>query len=234
MKVAIYAGPGASELSVRLKTTWFSSLGVHPVRVGPRDITDGLLSQDFQLFVLPGGESRGFHLALNGKGFEAILAYWCGGGKVWGSCAGAYYLSRNCHYNDSNLQVHRELPEAIFQGTATGPYHKGLMGVAGVSVQLAWADGTLSRSRCFRDPIFTNLGPHDTALFTYPERQNSVGGVLCRNSSGSGLALLTSCHPEMAWCDGIEAMIPFWGGPPPDWRQGWETTKRKLWNVLSQ
>lgn len=232
MKAAIYAGPGASALSVHWKRTYLAAHGWNVVKVGPLDVKAAGFNDCFDLLVIPGGESKYYDAALGDEGYASILNFWRKG-VVWGACAGAFYLSRVTHWCVGEPgEIVRSRKNFIFGGTATGPYHRGQMTAPGTTVHLAWPDGQQSYARCFRGPVFTGLNSEDCSLVTYTNRGNACGGVVCAAPDGVGRAVLTGFHPEMDWMTGLGDMIAFWNAKPADWDEGSARTRAKFMDAL--
>lgn len=125
INVLVYSGAGTTSESVRhvlfsLRRLLSPYYSITPITA------DTILKEPWQpscaLLVIPGGADLPYCRALNGEGNRKIQQYVRRGGSYWGFCAGGYYGSARCEFeeNDPKLGVvgNRELK--FFPGVCRG------------------------------------------------------------------------------------------------------------------
>ena len=125
INVLVYSGAGTTSESVRqvlfsLRRLLSPFYSITPINA------DTILKEPWQascaLLVIPGGADLPYCRALNGEGNRRIQQYVRRGGSCWGFCAGGYYGSARCEFeeNDPKMAVvgNREL--RFFPGICRG------------------------------------------------------------------------------------------------------------------
>ena len=171
------------------------------------------------LLVFPGGADLGYCRTLNGEGNRKISQYVERGGSYLGFCAGAYYGSKRCEFEEGNKQLEvvgdREL--SFYPGPCRGLAFPGFIyhseaGAKAVELKVsktAFLKGTLpdmfrsyyNGGGVFVDaPKYKDRGVEILASYTQELKVDSGEGaaavVYCK--VGEGAAILSSPHPEYA------------------------------------
>ena len=169
------------------------------------------------LLVFPGGADLGYCRTLNGEGNRRISQYVERGGSYMGFCAGAYYGSKRCEFEEGNKRLevvgNREL--AFYPGICRGLAFPGFVyhSEAGArAAELKVSKNGLTKGALpdvFRSyyngggvfvdaPKFQEDGVEILASYTQELKVDSGEGtaaaVYCK--VGNGAAVLTSTHPE--------------------------------------
>ncbi len=169
------------------------------------------------LIVFPGGADLGYCRTLNGEGNRRISQYVERGGSYLGFCAGAYYGSKRCEFEEGNskLEVVGERELAFYPGPCRGLAFPGFVyhSEAGArAVELKVSKTGLTKGSVpdvFRSyyngggvfvdaPKYKDQGVEILASYTQELKVDSGEGtaavVYCK--VGDGAAILTSPHPE--------------------------------------
>ncbi len=169
------------------------------------------------LLVFPGGADLGYCRTLNGEGNRRISQYVERGGSYMGFCAGAYYGSKRCEFEEGNknLEVVGDRELAFYPGTCRGLAFPGFVyhseeGARAVELKVSKTGLTKgSLPDVFRSyyngggvfvdaPKFREKGVEILASYTQDLKADPGEGtaavVYCK--VGDGAALLTSPHPE--------------------------------------
>lgn len=169
------------------------------------------------LLVFPGGADLGYCRTLNGEGNRRIREYVQRGGLYLGFCAGGYYGSGRCEFEEGNgkLEVVGSRELAFFPGTCRGCAYPGFVyhseeGARAAELRVnknALGEDSLPDTfRCYYNgggvfvdaDTYKDRGVEVLAEFTQPVAVESgkirAAVVYCK--VGEGAALLTSPHPE--------------------------------------
>ena len=166
---------------------------------------------------MPGGADLGYCRTLNGEGNRRISQFVERGGKYFGFCAGGYYASGRCEFEEGNKKLevvgNREL--GFYPGTCRGLAFPGFVyhseeGARAVELSVektALAEGTVpdifrsyyNGGGVFVDaPKYKDQGVEILASFTenlsVDPGEGTAAIVYCK--VGDGGAVLTSPHPE--------------------------------------
>lgn len=168
------------------------------------------------LLVFPGGADLGYCRVLNGEGNRRIADYVRRGGSYLGFCAGGYYGSRRCEFEEGNgpLEVIGSRELRFFPGTCRGAAFKGFdyqseKGARAVTLKVE--RGVLGEHAPSETTSYFNGGGvfvdaksfggrKVEVLATFEDDIDVDGGdgkaavVLC--SVGNGKAMLSGPHPE--------------------------------------
>lgn len=208
MKIAIYIGPGTSQLCVRALITELSPRAQIQLLDATRLIKSSWRKQ-CDVFVMPGGRDRPYCDTLSGEGNEVIRSFVESGGKYLGICAGAYYACSHIVWDKGTadeIDSAREL--AFFPGRAIGPaFGSGTFGyeafsgadLVGISDQLDRDHQIYYHGGCY----FEQLDDKSRILANYRDLpSNPIAAVT--QPVGNGLALLVGVHPEI----GVNTLTP--------------------------
>lgn len=169
------------------------------------------------LLVFPGGADLGYCRTLNGEGNRRIAQYVERGGSYLGFCAGAYYGSRRCEFEEGNkkLEVMGDRELAFYPGVCRGLAFPGFVyhseaGARPVELKVSKTNfpqesvpdtfrSYYNGGGVFVDaPDYENLGVQVLADYTEnlkvdaEERKAAV--VYCKVADGA--AILSCPHPE--------------------------------------
>jgi glutamine amidotransferase-like uncharacterized protein len=163
------------------------------------DIHKGILDENVQMLVLPGGADLFYTEKLNGSGNKAIRRWVEQGGIYLGICAGAYYACASLGWAEGTQQEisgPREL--AFFPGRAAGPVSAFIensdVGKSWNAATRVISDGGLDSVVHYNGgPLFE--GQPETVLARYLDLPGQPPAAIeCR--IGKGKAVLCSFHPE--------------------------------------
>ena len=169
------------------------------------------------MFVMPGGADAGYCRVLNGEGNRRLRQYVERGGAYLGFCAGAYYGSRRCEFEEGNkeLEVVGDRELSFFPGICRGLAFPGFSynSEAGTrAVKLAVLEDAFSQGSVpgmFRSyyngggvfvdaPLYRDRGVEILANYTEPLNVDAGRGVsavvYCK--VGEGNVILCNTHPE--------------------------------------
>ena len=173
--------------------------GISPEFMDADSVLNGALTQDVDLFIMPGGASRYVSAKLNGAGNAAIKAYVADGGTYLGICAGAYYGCRRTEWHPGRadpISVENEL--AFFPGTARGPLPFGpavddkIAAIVPLTLSAPPADGTVTKALYWDGCRFDGAEP-ETVLARYADGSAAV----IAGTHGKGRYILSGPHPEI-------------------------------------
>lgn len=203
LAVCIYDGPGTANVddyraalaSVLPSNTTFTFLG-------PDEIISNAFSKYCTLFVMPGGRDIPYCEQLNGQGNKNLREYVEAGGCYYGTCAGAYFGTREVLFDEQNpnqkINATRELE--FFLGQARGPlfvpFPEGGPYPALVVIS-AYTDHEGDPNQVMSDKNFTVLyygGP----FFDYPKLKDGSYKVLAYYPISPALEKTLYLHPERA------------------------------------
>ena len=177
------------------------------------------------LLVFPGGADLGYCRTLNGEGNRRISQYVERGGSYMGFCAGAYYGSKRCEFEEGNkkLEVVGDRELAFYPGICRGLAFPGFVyhseeGARAVELKVSKTGLTkgylpdvfrsyYNGGGVFVDaPKFQEKGVEILASYTQDLKVDSGKGaaavVFCK--VGNGATVLSSPHPECV------AELPIW------------------------
>lgn len=168
------------------------------------------------LFVMPGGADLAYCRVLNGEGNRRISDYVRRGGSYLGFCAGGYYGSRKCEFEEGHksLEVIGSRELGFFPGTCRGAAYGGFQyhtekGARAVKLQVAQdvlGDDAPSETTSYFNGggVFVDAkalnGRKVEVLASFADDIEVDGGdgkaavVLCH--VGEGKVVLTGPHPE--------------------------------------
>ncbi|MDP2572163.1 BPL-N domain-containing protein [Vibrio penaeicida] len=173
--------------------------------VNANEILEGALSQDIDLFVMPGGASRYKSAKLNGKANTLIKDYVANGGFYLGICAGAYMAcARTLWAKNSPFEIETSNELAFFNGTAEGPiecfgagdnFNNTKPNV--VSLNVLQGSNTLLQSSLYMGGSLFKAKPDEDVdiLATFADLPNTPAAVI-KGKFGKGRYILSSTHPE--------------------------------------
>ncbi|KAF4553669.1 Biotin-protein ligase-like protein [Elsinoe fawcettii] len=224
LNVLVYSGTGATVESVKhcvwsLRRLLSPNYAVIPIS------GDAILKEPWTascaLLVMPGGADLGYCRVLNGDGNRRISDYVNKGGSYLGLCAGGYYASSRCEFEEGKkgMEVVGDRELAFYPGVCRGLAFPGFVYHSELGTRA-------SELRVNREPLLTAGGAVPTIFRAYyngggvfvdaekyadrgveilaeytekiqvasGERQAAV--VYCK--IGDGKSILTSPHPEFA------------------------------------
>ncbi|GAM91464.1 hypothetical protein ANO11243_095140 [Dothideomycetidae sp. 11243] len=224
VNVLVYTGTGATIESVKhclwsLRRLLSPNYAVIPIS------SDAVLKEPWTascaLFVMPGGADLGYCRVLNGDGNHRISEYVNRGGAYLGLCAGGYYGSSRCEFEEGNpkMEVVGDRELAFYPGICRGLAYPGFvyhseMGAKASEIKVN-KDALISAGGAIPDVFrtyyngggvfvdastFSNRGVEVLADFTdqvnVDPGEGQAAVVYCK--VGDGHAILTSPHPEFA------------------------------------
>ena len=125
-RVYVYDGPGTDRpcvdaLRAQLRLLVASRRFV-VTTLGPQKLRAGAWRQDAACVCMPGGRDLPYLRALGHAAVLRLRAWTLGGGRYFGSCAGAYFASSGLHFAAPRVPaVVGRRPLALFAGLAVGP-----------------------------------------------------------------------------------------------------------------
>lgn len=195
-------------------------LSAHPEvvfrRVGTTEIKQGILAQQFDILLYPGGAGGTMGRALGKDGREKVRTFLYNGGGYVGVCAGAYLSSRTYGWSLHILSAQVLDREHWVRGRATlrlevTPAGREILG-----------DDYPTPIRCVyhNGPILSLLSPAQgqtaaTPLVVFREERVGKGGkkgimlgapAIAAGEFGKGRVAVVSPHPEQT--PGLEKMVP--------------------------
>ncbi|KAK4694483.1 biotin---protein ligase, partial [Lecanoromycetidae sp. Uapishka_2] len=222
MNVLVYAGNGCTVEAVRhcvytLRRLLSPNYAV--ISIEGKAIIEEPWTGTCALLVFPGGADLGYCRTLNGEGNRKITQYVERGGSYLGFCAGAYYASKRCEFEEGNkkLEVMGDRELAFYPGPCRGLAFPGFVyhSEAGArAVELRVSKTSLTKGSLpdiFRSyyngggvfvdaPKYKDHGVEILASYTQELKVDSGEGtaavVYCK--AGEGAAVLMSPHPEFA------------------------------------
>ena len=117
--IAIYQDLGVGDFSLFSARHFFKNHYV--TTLSSKDIISGVLTDEIDIFVMPGGADIPYCEKLNGKGNKAIRHYVEQGGLYLGLCAGAYYGCAAIEFQkDTATGICDKRELGFFDGTGIG------------------------------------------------------------------------------------------------------------------
>lgn len=132
MNVLVYSGRGTTTESVK-HTIELLRLHLSPYYAVVSVSEQALLNDPWMfktlMLVIPGGADLPYCDVLNGAGNERIAQFVKKGGKFLGICAGGYYGSKRCEFEEGDpiMEVSGPRELAFFPGTSKGCVFKGFV-----------------------------------------------------------------------------------------------------------
>nr|POE76696.1 biotin--protein ligase [Quercus suber] len=220
VNILIYAGAGATVDAVR-HVTWSLRRLLGPNYAVLTVTGEQILKEPWMsacaLLVMPGGADMAYCRTLNGSGNRRIRQYVENGGRYLGLCAGGYYGSARCEFEEGKKEMEvvgdREL--AFYPGICRGLAFPGFVyhseaGARAVEIEAnqdALRD-TPNRLRVYYNGggAFVNADQYKDrgveVVASFTEKLNIETGksnaavVFCKIHDGA--AMLTGVHPEFA------------------------------------
>lgn len=211
--VAVYHDRGVSDFTFKSLVSMLRGFALDVDIVGAHDIIAGALTENIDLFVMPGGADEPYAELLGDKGACIISDYVQGGGAYYGICAGAYYACDRFEFNKGlSSEICRERPLKFFKGKAVGslldfaPAYDLTLDSAAVTRVSLLNDGDGAKheseysSYYHGGPVFVDLeDDRDIEVLGYytdlPANQNAA---LLYKPFGKGRVVLCSFHPEVS------------------------------------
>ena len=224
MNVLIYSGTGATVSSVR-HATWSLRRLLGPNYAVITVTSDQILKEPWTttcaLLVMPGGADLGYCRMLNGEGNRRIKQYVQMGGSYLGLCAGGYYGSARCEFEEGKraMEVIGDRELAFYPGTCRGlafpgfvyaseagaravtlKVEKGVLGADGGALPDTFRSyynggGVFVDARKFKDKGVEVLANFEDDLAV--DSGEGAAAVVFRQV-GDGRVMLTGPHPEYA------------------------------------
>lgn len=196
-------------------------------------LKDNALNDKVLAFFMPGGAATPYRMKLGCQGNEKIRSYVENGGIYFGLCAGAYYASRRCRFEEDVPELAivddygLDLVDADAVGTLKKDFkinHYSLNPSSSTVTEVVWhADGEKHSVFYHGGPKFElhNLKNHEI-LASYAEADGMPPAIVMRRF-GQGAAIVSGVHFE----DGIDSLKGFVGRTVEDRRQA-EVLSRRM------
>lgn len=220
--VLVYAGDGvyAGERKIECLVR---SLRAHlgGAKVVRKVKADDILHSDWEvgcdMLCMPGGADLPYCAALNGRGNVRIKRFVEQGGAYLGICAGAYYGSARCEFEEgTQMEVVGERELAFFSGVARGTAYPGfdyLVDTGAHAAPLnvpAWSGGECviycnggsgfigrgGESADQSSEVLAWYADDSVTRRLNPQQRTPVAAVV-RCAVGKGVAVLSGVHPEL-------------------------------------
>ena len=196
-------------------------------------LKDNALNDEVLAFFMPGGAATPYRMKLGCLGNAKIRAYVENGGIYFGLCAGAYYASRRCRFEEDipELAVVDDYGLDLIDADAVGTLKKDFKinhyspnPSSSTVTRVIWRDDGESH------PVFYHGGPkfelhnlqNHEILASYAEVDGTPPAVVMRRF-GRGLAVVSGVHFE----DGVDSLKGFVGRTTEDRRQA-EVLSRRM------
>lgn len=180
-------------------------------------LKDNALNDGVLAFFMPGGAATPYRMKLGCQGNAKIRSYVENGGVYFGLCAGAYYASRRCRFEEDvpELAVVEDYGLDLIDADAVGTLKKDFKinhyspnPSSSTVTEVIWlADGEKHAVFYHGGPKFElrNLQNHEV-LASYAEVDGTPPAVVMRRL-GRGLAVVSGVHFE----DGVDSLRSFVG-----------------------
>ena len=229
-KILVYSDEGAGEEGVEVlkrslerliagcltkNTNELKPQAVNVCDVVAEEIISGSCFHEAKLLIIPGGRDLPYVRKLNGRGNQNIKQFVESGGNFLGICAGAYYASAYCNFEEgTELEVCGPRELGFFPGTAKGAVYPGFQYDSKASSRVV----NINIKHTLENE---NIGGHDAVPNrTYPVYFNGGCEFVMNNESirncnclavyedypdkvaivssqyGKGTAILSGVHPE--------------------------------------
>lgn len=200
-KIIIYADEGVGSFSLTAVRDYFSSDAV--TLIDAEEILKSGISEDTDIFVMPGGADKPYAKKLKGIANQKIKNYVENGGIYLGICAGAYYGCAQIEFQkgtENEICEPREL--GFFNGVGIGcipklakPYDETLGSASITSIRfLDVIVPVLYWGGCYFD--FEEKETCDI-IATYEEVEGNPPAIISC-AYGQGLAILSGVHFEVS------------------------------------
>lgn len=201
-----FLGPtkrGTSAESIKHTLSFFSSVFPNTSTITPSELKNGKL-QKGDLFILPGGRDRPYHLELQGNGNKILNDFVNKGGFILGICAGAYYFGSEVRFNPKNplFSVNEKRFLSFYPGAVIGPLfgdkNYDPFTSSGVHAASILFKGESTSQKVFYNgggyfEALTPLPPHIEVVAFYEENKEAA---IVRIQQEKGLVILSSVHFE--------------------------------------
>ncbi|KAG8631842.1 hypothetical protein KVT40_000982 [Elsinoe batatas] len=224
LNVLVYSGTGATVDSVK-HCVWSLRRLLSPnyavIPISGEAILKEPWTASCALLVMPGGADLGYCRVLNGDGNRRISEYVNKGGSYLGLCAGGYYASKRCEFEEGKkgMEVVGDRELAFYPGTCKGLAYPGFVYHSEVGARAA-------ELKVNREPLLAAGGAVPEVFRSYyngggvfvgaekyadrgvevlaeyteqvqvPSGERQAAVVYCK--VGDGRVVLTSPHPEFA------------------------------------
>ncbi|KAG0240291.1 biotin-protein ligase [Mortierella sp. GBAus27b] len=220
MNVLVYSGEGTSRISLAHTVRSLRALvGQHydVMKIDAKGLQNEPWEESTALLVIPGGRDIPYTKDLNGAVTSKIQAYVQAGGRFWGICAGAYFVSDRIAFEiGTPLEVQGSRELKFFPGECRGVVYPGFVydseqGANAIEIQLN-GDALARDTPGFdKTRVYFNGGGHFVDAEKYPntqvlgwysdspdqaEQTEQLKAAMIACQIGQGLALLTGVHPE--------------------------------------
>lgn len=174
--------------------------------VNSTGIKQGILD-NIQIIAVPGGYAYDYYLDLGYSGASAIHDFVAGGGRYWGSCAGAYYACQEFEWSEYGETGTYYYGLKLFPGRGVGP----IIGIAD------WPDMIMTniRMNTSNDLIDLSQEPTSHSIMYY-------GGPYFETEGVNGITTLATYSfngmPAMIAFEHVQGRV-FLTGPHPEWEE---------------
>ncbi|MCK5130855.1 MAG: hypothetical protein KAR40_01720 [Candidatus Sabulitectum sp.] len=124
VKIAVYGGPGASNMEVTAMINMFEWMGYQVTETNGNMVLGSTLEK-YDIIVFPGGSPETYAMELGTNGLQKIREYIENGGGYIGVCGGAMLACENAIWHGEPVQLDYL---GIFDGDAKGPANAGTPG----------------------------------------------------------------------------------------------------------
>ena len=200
------------------------------------DILNGCLTEEINLFVIPGGEDLYICEKLNGSPTKIIREYVENGGTYMGLCGGAYVASNEIEWEkdkEDAICQNREL--SLYNGLAIGPIYDFLekndtKHSWDQAIELTLPDSTTSTALYRAGPYFSEPNDNSTqVLARYSGVKDTPPAILlCKVKKGR--AFLSGPHIERS-PNMYKKMIYKHNNPSYEWQSNVLKKYNKGWNA---
>lgn len=169
--------------------------------VNANEILAGALTDEVELFVMPGGASRYKSAKLDGPATKLIKQYVANGGRYLGICAGAYMGCETTIWaKDQPFEIVTDNELAFFAGNAEGPIEAFGRGdnynVTQAHIVNLTVNGQPQRSLYLGGCVFKpRTNSNFEVIATFDDLPNQPSAII-GGHYGQGNWLLSSTHPE--------------------------------------
>lgn len=176
-------------------------------RITRDQLNDGRALKGLDVLVIGGGLAfPGYTQGITPVGKTAIREAVCGGMGLVGICAGAYFASHACVYDNVTYGAESGYDLAVYGGAATGPvptlarYPSYGLATVRFSTHPSYGEGGVRHLWYGGGPYFKNLPPDTQTLATYEIPGVEAHGLaaVIATHLGKGRVVLWGCHSEMS------------------------------------
>lgn len=219
--VLVYAGDGVYTGERKVESL-ISSLRTYlgGTKVVRKIKADDILHSEWEtgcdMLCMPGGADLPYCAALNGPGNVRIRRFVEQGGAYLGICAGAYYASARCEFEEgTKMEVVGERELAFFDGVARGTAYPGfdyLVDTGAHAAPLYWSQGECviycnggsgfigrgGESADRSSEVLAWYADESVARRLNPRRAQAPVAAIVRCAVGKGVAVLSGVHAELS------------------------------------